>query len=400
MRRMEASRVVLQPDVSDTAERLFREHSGWIYGYCLRLLRSPQEAEDALQAIYLNACRSLNEGVRPEVDSAWLFRITRNICLTRLRSFGRRARYERLGDFAVVEETLPALDRRADDLIGLADALASLTAKQRQAILLREWQGLTYAEVAQELGLTKAATETLIFRARRSLAAALENPAKRVRLGSLAAIDLAGLFTAIKSFFAGAAGVKTAAAVAVVAATTASVGATDPAGLWSNRPDAVTTPAAGHASPPVPMSRAERSAGPTEVADDQAEARVDGRRGPAADATERGSADREVRAAAEHKAGRSGRASATARRAAEPKARRGNGRAFGQARAETAKANADGVKEQIPGRGRRAAAGPTSSNGRGVPAGGRPESAVQGGPLPAQASGRAKGSAAKLSGSN
>ena len=37
------------PAASETAEQLFQEHSGWIYGYCLRILRSPEEAEDALQ---------------------------------------------------------------------------------------------------------------------------------------------------------------------------------------------------------------------------------------------------------------------------------------------------------------------------------------------------------------
>ena len=60
------------PAASETAEQLFQEHSGWIYGYCLRILRSPEEAEDALQPNYLNACRSLNQGTRPRAGSAWL----------------------------------------------------------------------------------------------------------------------------------------------------------------------------------------------------------------------------------------------------------------------------------------------------------------------------------------
>ena len=48
--------------------------------------------------------------------------------------------------------------------------------QQRRAILLREWQGLSYREVAKELDVSQAAVETLIFRARRSLAAGLEQP--------------------------------------------------------------------------------------------------------------------------------------------------------------------------------------------------------------------------------
>jgi DNA-directed RNA polymerase specialized sigma subunit, sigma24 homolog len=48
---------------------------------------------------------------------------------------------------------------------------------QRRAILLREWQGLTYKEISTELGLTQGAVETLIFRARRALAQGLEQDA-------------------------------------------------------------------------------------------------------------------------------------------------------------------------------------------------------------------------------
>jgi RNA polymerase sigma factor (sigma-70 family) len=231
-----SSAVRLEPAVCETAARLFEEHSGWIYGYCLRLLRSPEEAEDALQATYLNACRGLNDGVRPRVDSAWLLRIAQNVCLTRLRSSGRRARAERVQDVELLEETVAAPAHRGDELIGLTDALASLPEQQRRAILLREWQGLSYAEVAARLELTQSAVETLIFRARRSLAAALENPGKRRRLRLAHALDFAGLFAAFKGFFAGSASAKIAAAV-VVAATTATVAATDPAGVWRDRPD-------------------------------------------------------------------------------------------------------------------------------------------------------------------
>jgi len=237
-----SSAVRLEPAVSETAARLFQEHSGWIYGYCLRLLRSPEEAEDALQATYLNACRGLKDGVRPQVDSAWLLRIAQNVCLTRLRSSGRRARLERVQDVELIEETVAAPTHHGDELIGLTDALASLSEQQRRAILLREWQGLSYTEVAARLDVTQSAVETLIFRARRSLAAALENPGKRRRLRLAHALDFAGLFAAAKGFLAGSASAKVAAAV-VVAATTATVAATDPAGVWRDRPDTPAGPA-------------------------------------------------------------------------------------------------------------------------------------------------------------
>ncbi len=352
----------MAPAVSETAERLFQEHSGWIYGYCLRLLRSPEDAEDALQATYLNACRSLNQGVRPKVDSAWLLRIAQNVCLTRLRSSGRRARLERVHDVTLLEETVAAPDRSVDDLIGLVDALGSLPEQQRRAILLREWQGLSYNEVAHHLGLTQAAVETLIFRARRSLASALENPGKRVRLRSLHALDLGGLLAAIKGFFAGSVGVKTVAALAVAVATTTTVVATDPAGVRRDRPEPVTAPAGEQ-----PRRAAPRPAlgAPVWVPADRAESRAAGSDEPSAQ-TER------------------------------------RGRAFGQATAAAAKAkvkssNGNGNGKAL-GHAKRDDSAPRSSNGRGTPAGGLPDSAGEGGPPPhAQANGHTKDKAAKAS---
>jgi RNA polymerase sigma-70 factor (ECF subfamily) len=242
----EASRVDLAADASETAEQLFQEHARWIYGYCLRLLRSPEEAEDALQTTYLNACRSLGSGTRPHVGSAWLLRIAQNVCFARLRSSGRRGRLESLQDTSFLEETVAAPERSPDELIGLTDALCSIPERQREAILLREWQGLSYSEVGAHLGLSQSAVETLIFRARRSLAGALEDPGKRGRRRkALHAFDLAGLAAALKGLFAGASGVKAVAVLTVAAATTATVVATDPVGVWRDKPPAVAEQASG-----------------------------------------------------------------------------------------------------------------------------------------------------------
>jgi RNA polymerase sigma factor (sigma-70 family) len=237
---------------AEAAAHLFQDHSGWIYGYCLRVLRSPEEAEDALQTTYLNACRSLNLGTRPRTGSAWLLRIAHNVCLARLRSSGRRDRLERTQDLAPLADRIPAPDRPRDDLLGLADALLGMPEQQRKAILLREWQGLSYSEVARELGVSKSAVETLIFRARRSLAARLENPKKPVRLGGLHAFDLGGLLAALKGVLAGVAGVHAVAAVTVVAAT-ATVVAVDPAGVLVDSPAPPTAQIDERASTPQPV---------------------------------------------------------------------------------------------------------------------------------------------------
>src|SRR5262245_13567465 len=201
------------------AEDLFNEHHRRIYLYCLRQLGSREEAEDAVQATYLNACRSLNSGFEPKAAQAWLFKVAHNVCLTRRRSSYRRARVERPEDLQAVQDVVAAPEPPGDELFGLDEALAGLPEQQRQAILLREWQGLSYREVATKLGITQAAVETLIFRARRSLASALEKPAKQ-RRHLVHSLDAGALVASLKAVLAGNAAVV-ATAVAVAASATA-----------------------------------------------------------------------------------------------------------------------------------------------------------------------------------
>jgi len=369
----EASGVALSPTVSRAAEQLFHEHSGWLYGYCLRLLRSPEEAEDAVQATYLNACRSLGRGTHPRAGSAWLLHIARNVCFTRLRSARRREGVERIGDIAVLEETVAAPDRSYDSLVGLTEALLSLPERQRQAILLREWQGLSHREVAERLEISHSAAETLIFRARRSLADALENPGRRSRLkGALHVLDLGGLLSAFKALLAGGAGVKAATAVTVAALTTVTVVATDPPGF--PRPERDPSAAQATRAAPPPAGAVARTAVATPA-------------GPSVRAPLPHAADKQPPPRAER--GRAhGRATA---KAAQDKPKNPN------AAGANANGNANGSGNgRALGKAKQAAAAPKSSNGRGTPASGRAESPAQDGPSPhAKAIGLAKDKPAK-----
>src|SRR3954468_18588584 len=170
------------PPEADLTQALYEAYANQIFRYCLHQLGSGEEAEDAVQSTFLNAFRGLKRGVVPELESAWLFKIAHNVCLSRRRSSWRRGRVESPADFEVVEEIAPAPSRRADELIGLQDVLEEMPESQRRAILLREWQGLSYRGIADELELTQAAVETLIFRARRALASGLERPPERRRI--------------------------------------------------------------------------------------------------------------------------------------------------------------------------------------------------------------------------
>ena len=191
---------------------LYERYYDRVFGYCLYQLGSREEAEDAVQTTFLWAFRGLRRGVVPRAEDAWLFTIAKNACRARHRARGRRREREVVSDPHVLADVSPAPERRQDELIGLEDALARMPELQRRAILLREWQGLSYREIAAELDLSGSAVETLIFRARRSLAELLDGkPApKRVRRF---AFDFGSLGLALKSVLGGGA-VKLAAGVA------------------------------------------------------------------------------------------------------------------------------------------------------------------------------------------
>jgi RNA polymerase sigma factor (sigma-70 family) len=211
-----------------------------VFGFCLSRLGSREEAEDAVQSTFLNAHRALRRGVKPDSELAWLLKIAHNVCLTRRRSTRRRGRVEAAHDLDSMQDYLPGRAHEpADELITLTDALEHLPESQRRAILLREWQGLSYAEIARELKVTQSAVETLIFRARRALAANLEMVVVKPRLLARArhALDLGWLLPGLKALFSGGVAVK--AATAAVAVSTAAVIATSPAAPTQRQTQAV-----------------------------------------------------------------------------------------------------------------------------------------------------------------
>ena len=206
---------------ADVTRALYEEYANQVFRYCLQQLGSREEAEDAVQSTFLNAFRGIKRGVVPELEAAWLFKIAHNVCLSRRRSAWRRGRIESPADFEVIEELTPAPSRRADELIGLQEVLERLPETQRRAILLREWQGLSYREIAAELELSQGAVETLIFRARRSLASGLEQPLQSKRRRVARAFDWGNVLAGLKAaLIGGSVAAKVAATVAVVSATT------------------------------------------------------------------------------------------------------------------------------------------------------------------------------------
>ena len=156
----------------DGATELFARHSAPIYRYCLRRLGSREEAEDALQATYLNAWRSLKGGFIPRTPRPWLFQIAANVCSSTLRTRLGGTRLEPHAPEAL-EELAQVREPERDELLDLEEAVRELPERQRRALVLRHWHGLPYGEIAARMDVSDAAVETLLVRARGSVAATL-----------------------------------------------------------------------------------------------------------------------------------------------------------------------------------------------------------------------------------
>lgn len=155
-------------DASARVARLYDKHARMVYGICRTILRDGHEAEDAAQQTYLLAHRALLGGANVRNEAAWLATIARNECRTRIAASMR-------SPLPVSDEDLEAIPttgdeaERSEQLAAIRGALADLPERQREAVVLRDLYGLRYGEVATALGLSRAATEALLFRARRTM---------------------------------------------------------------------------------------------------------------------------------------------------------------------------------------------------------------------------------------
>ena len=147
-------------------EKLYRRYVKDVYHYALAMLRNPADAEDVTQTTFLNAYRAFKRGEEPEKPQNWLIKIAHNAARTRYARSMRRVKEVPLEDHL---DSLPVAEDEKPDVAAVLAALGELPLNQRAALVMRELEGRSYAEIADTLGVSVAAVETLIFRARRSL---------------------------------------------------------------------------------------------------------------------------------------------------------------------------------------------------------------------------------------
>lgn len=173
----------------------FREmvtrHQAPIYSLCLRMLGNPAEAEDVAQDVFVRCFVSIERFRGDSSLSTWLYRIAVNLCKNRLKHLSRRRwglfdRFEELAERLLGErpgmgssmgEALPPPDAA---LTGsqterwVQQALSSLEVEHRELLILRDIEGLSYADVQAVTGLAEGTVKSRLHRARLALKAAYE----------------------------------------------------------------------------------------------------------------------------------------------------------------------------------------------------------------------------------
>jgi RNA polymerase sigma factor (sigma-70 family) len=151
---------------------LFREHVAGIASYCRWRSRLAGDDEDAVAEVFLVAWRRLDEVPSGNDARAWLYAVARRALANQARANARRVRLnEKLNaqpGAVGIEEGLLASEVR--------EALAALAPRDREVLLLAEWEGLTPAEIARVTGCAAVTARGRLHRARRRFRAAFESP--------------------------------------------------------------------------------------------------------------------------------------------------------------------------------------------------------------------------------
>ena len=146
---------------------LITEMTPLLRAYCSRYLPDHSLAEDAVQQTFEIALRSIQELRDPHHVRAWLYTIARNESLRLLRAHAVSPQLEEQPDPLTPS---PEAQSISSDIIGAIGAgLDTLPTLYRQAVVLRDVEGFTYAEIAEATGATLAAVKFRIYKGREML---------------------------------------------------------------------------------------------------------------------------------------------------------------------------------------------------------------------------------------
>lgn len=172
------------PDDADrTFEEILDRYEKRIFNLAKRLLGDRDEASDVTQETFLKAYRAMNRFRRDSNPYTWLSKIAVNTCRNRFRQRDRRRKYEGVSyeedvgggagvgssvtlDGGAAAETPHGSLQRRELNEKIAESLDSLSDEHRIAVVLRDFEGLSYREIAVLTGETIENVKTRIFRGR------------------------------------------------------------------------------------------------------------------------------------------------------------------------------------------------------------------------------------------
>jgi RNA polymerase sigma-70 factor (ECF subfamily) len=156
-------------------ERIYRQYSRRVYSLCLRMVGNTAQAEDLTQEAFLQAFRKIDSYRGESAFYSWLYRLTVNVVLMRLRrkSFQEMSLSEDPGDgvripakaFRVHDTTLAGVI----DRVSLQRAIVQLPAGSRAVFVLHDVEGYEHNEIAEMLRLSVGTSKSQLHKARRRL---------------------------------------------------------------------------------------------------------------------------------------------------------------------------------------------------------------------------------------
>lgn len=153
---------------------LYERHRHALYLFAMRMLDDQDDARELVQDVFVTVYQKRAQLQHPERFRSWLFAIGRNRCLSHFRRNRRETPLDEVSEEAMIAEA-PAGDRGvAEDLRLLRRALRHLKIEYREVLILREYQNLSYGEIAEITSSTESAIKSRLFKARRALHQALK----------------------------------------------------------------------------------------------------------------------------------------------------------------------------------------------------------------------------------
>lgn len=145
-------------------------YGGRVHALCRRYARSEADAEDLTQEVFVGLSQSLGKFRGDSALGTYVYRATMNHCLKHVQR--RKPESQPLGDFDRADDAAPSPEREAERgelKFQVEAALSRLSADHRDAVILHELHGLTYAECAESLSVPVGTVKSRLFHAFKKL---------------------------------------------------------------------------------------------------------------------------------------------------------------------------------------------------------------------------------------